>query len=164
MSRTPSLGQLGKITFHTGITQPSQPVNEFEDILELPPEKRALLREYIAAVKPLREKGLDIPFTDETMARALFVREMIALMDKWGFYFDGDGNYDITSDRAEGQHYALDDDGDFRSDDGTNSRKLWERDDMVSVVKPAPFSAHLKIQQMAHRFNAIERFLNGEDV
>lgn len=146
-----------------GTAQPAQPQEPREDLLSMSPEKRALLRGYVAAVKPFVEQGIKTRDVTDDIARALFFKELVSLMDKWGIWFHGDGCFSLTSKRYEGQHYALDEDGDFRGDDGRNGSNLESRGDgFMAVLHPAPISAHNTMKIMAHRMAAIEAFLAEE--
>lgn len=159
MSRTRNFQKI-MATSWTTMSLPNAAPETKENFLDMPAEKRALLREYIAAVKPFIEKGIEVQDPTTGIAKALFVRDLVELMDKWGIWLDGDLCQSLTMKHDQGQEYGLDDDGDFRADDGAAGGMAARGAPLA--IKPAPLTAHNKLKTMAHRMAAVERFLGEE--
>lgn len=134
-----------------------------ESILDMPTEQKVAFRAVLEAAKTAANVGLILrPAPHDAVVKALFMKDLMDLMNKWGIWISGDIHASLTSKPHEGQHYALSPEGDFRADDGRGDPNRLAGYNTEIRRPPAP-SAHNDLKGMAYQFGRVERFLDGED-
>lgn len=132
-----------------------------QQILDMTPEQIALWVEFEDHRARFLKAGLKLEAMDNPLEIVLFAQELMAMMDRWGIYIQGDHNFQISLGlREPGQHYALESDGDFRCDDGQGTKQyLFGGDYMLHAWNPKPATAHTKMEQAQHRATMVRAFL-----